>query len=158
MKKFKPGVPKRWLFFAGATIWGFAAYRVLKLAFKFAPLAPWPEWETIVLGIIGFLLFFNFVFLKVSRRYIRRIACMKKQNPCIFAFFGWKSYLIIAFMSGMGIVFARFHLMPVFMQEIFYIALGGSLLMSAFLFLNAGLVYNGQIPDDCSEKPANQYK
>ncbi len=149
--KFKPGVPKRWLFFIAASVWGFASYRVLMLALKFAPEAPFPLWEVILLGLVGFTVFFNFVFLKVSRKYIRRIACIKQENPCFFAFFGWKSYLLIALMSSMGIVFAQLHLMPIFLQGIFYIALGGSLLMSALMFLNAGILYDGKLPEDCDK-------
>lgn len=149
--KLKPSVPRRWLFFIAAAVWGFAAYRVLMLALKFAPDAPFPLWEVIVLGLLGFAVFFNFVFLRVSRKYIRRIACMKQENPCFFAFFGWKSYLLIAVMASMGILFARFHLMPMFLQGIFYIALGGSLLMSAVMFLNAGILYRGKRPDDCDQ-------
>jgi hypothetical protein len=148
----KPSVPKRWLFYAGALVWGFAAYRVLLLAIRFAPASPFPLWEVIILGMVGLAVFFNFVFLRVSRKYIRRIACLKQQNPCIFAFFGWKSYLLIALMSSMGILFARFHLLPLFLQGIFYIALGGSLLLSALMFLNAGIVYDGNIPGDCSKE------
>jgi hypothetical protein len=149
--RFKPGVPRQWLFFIAAFVWGFAAYRVLMLAVKFAPMAPMPIWEVVVSGIIGFAVFFNFVFLKVSRKYIRRIVCLKQENPCFFAFFGWKSYLLIALMSSMGILFARFHLMPLFLQGIFYIALGGSLLMSALMFLNAGIFYDKRRPGDCDQ-------
>ncbi|MBK6345758.1 MAG: hypothetical protein IPN08_06340 [Bacteroidales bacterium] len=148
----KPSVPKRWLFFVGASVWGFAAYRVLLLAIRFVPEAPFPQWEVIILGIAGLAVFFNFVFLRVSRKYIRRIACLRQQNPCIFAFFGWKSYLLIALMSSMGILFARFHLLPLFLQGIFYIALGGSLLLSALMFLNAGIIYDGNIPGDCGKE------
>lgn len=148
----KPSVPKRWLFFAGAAAWGYAAYRVLLLAIRFVPEAPFPQWEVIISGMAGLAVFFNFVFLRVSRKYIRRIACLKQQNPCIFAFFGWKSYLLIALMSSMGILLARFHLLPVFLQGIFYIALSGSLLLSALMFLNAGIVYDGSIPGDCGKE------
>jgi hypothetical protein len=148
----KPSVPKRWLFYIAAAVWGFAAYRVLMLALEFAPEAPFPLWEVLILGIAGLVVFFNFVFLRVSRKYIRRIACMRQENPCFFAFFGWKSYLLIAIMSVMGILFARFHLLPVVLQGIFYIALGGSLLLSAMMFLNAGILYDGRIPDDCGKE------
>lgn len=151
LSKLKPSVPRRWLFFIGAAVWGFASYRVLMLALKFAPEAPFPLWEVILFGLVGFVVFFNFVFLRVSRKYIRRIACLKQGNPCVFAFFGWKSYLLIAVMASMGILFARFHLMPEFLQGIFYIALGGSLLMSALMFLNAGILYRGIRPKDCDQ-------
>ena len=146
--KLKPAVPRRWLFFIAAAVWGFAAYRVLLLALKFAPQSPFPLWEVLILGLAGFAVFFNFVFLKVSRKYISRIACLKQENPCIFAFFGWKSYLLIAIMSSMGILIARFHVMPEFLQGIFYIALSGSLLMSALMFINAGILYKKPQPEN----------
>ncbi len=144
---FKPAVPKRWLFFIAATVWAFAAYRVLLLALRFAPESPFPLWEVIIFGIVGFMAFFYFVFLRVSRKYIHRIACLRNENPCLFAFFGWKSYLLIALMASMGILFARFHLLPVYLQGIFYIALGGSLFVSALMFLNAGILYHHRSED-----------
>lgn len=149
--KLKPSVPRRWLFFIASAVWAYASYRVLLMASVFAPEAPFPLWEVIALGLAGFLVFFNFVFLKISRKYIRRISCMKMENPCLFAFFGWKSYLLIAIMASMGMLFARTHLLPVFLQGIFYMALGGSLLMSAVMFLNAGILFDGQRPKDCDQ-------
>lgn len=68
-----------------------------------------------------------------------------------FCILRMKSYLLIALMSSMGILFARFHLMPLFLQGIFYIALGGSLLMSALMFLNAGIFYDKHRPGDCDQ-------
>ena len=137
----KPGVPKRWLFFMAAMVWGYAAFRVLKMALKYAPESSLPLWGVILLGLIGFVIFFNFVFLKVCRKHIHRISSMEQKRPCLFAFFGWKSYLLIAFMVSMGIFFARMELIPLFLQGIFYIALGGSLFLSALMFLNAGISY-----------------
>lgn len=137
----KPGVPKRWLFFMAALVWAYAAYRVLKMAWQYAPQSSLALWKVIVLGLVGFVLFFNFVFLKVCRKHIRRISSMEQKKPCLFAFFGWKSYLLIAIMVSMGVVFARWQLIPLFLQGIFYISLGLSLFLSALMFLNAGMVY-----------------
>lgn len=142
LSNLKPGVPKRWLFFIAALVWAYAAFRVFKMAWLYAPDASLPMWEVIVFGLIGFVVFFNFVFLKVCRKHIRRITSMGKRNPCLFAFFGWKSYLLIAFMVSMGILLAHLHLIPLFLQGIFYIALGGSLLFSALMLLNAGILYH----------------
>ncbi|PKP50125.1 MAG: hypothetical protein CVT94_02415 [Bacteroidetes bacterium HGW-Bacteroidetes-11] len=139
---FKPAVPKRWLFFLAAAVWVYAAFRVFKLAVLYVPEGPFPLWIEIVLGLIGFAVFFNFVFLKVSQKYIQRIAAMEQKNPCLFAFFGWKSYLLIAVMASAGVLFARYEVIPVFMQGIFYIALSGSLFMSAMMFVNAGILYH----------------
>ncbi|HOI87972.1 MAG TPA: hypothetical protein PLV51_08940 [Lentimicrobium sp.] len=137
----KPAVPKRLLFFAAAMVWAIAAYRVFLLALRYIPEGPLPVWVIAVLGLAGIAVFFNLVFLRVSRKYIRRIAEMEQKNPCLFAFFGWKSYLLIALMAGMGIVFAQYELIPLFLQGIFYISLSGSLLLSALMFINAGVLY-----------------
>lgn len=145
--QLKPAVPKRWLFFLAAAVWAYAAYRIFKLAIRFVPEGPFPIWLEIALGLIGFAVFFNFVFLKVSRKHILRIAAMEEKNPCLFAFFGWKSYLLIAIMATMGIFFARFELLPLYLQGIFYIALSGSLFMSAIMFINAGLLYEDKDPE-----------
>ncbi len=139
--KLKPAVPKRVLFFIGASVWGYAAFRVFKLALSFVPEGPLPLWFDFVLGLAGMAVFFNFVFLKVSRKYISRIAKMEQKNPCLFAFFGWKSYLLIAFMASMGIMFAHSEIIPHYLQGIFYIALSGSLFLSALMFINAGILY-----------------
>jgi len=58
---------------------------------------------------------------------------------------------MITVMASMGILFARFHLMPLFLQGIFYVALGISLLISALMFINAGIFYPAKRPDDCEE-------
>ena len=147
----KPGVPKRWLFFIAALVWAYAAFRVLKMALKFAPEGSLPLWEVITLGLIGFVVFFYFVFLKVCRKHIHRISTMEQKKPCLFAFFGWKSYLLIAFMASMGIYFARMEVMPLFLQGIFYIALGSSLFLSALMLFNVGVFYHESKPDQ-SEK------
>lgn len=145
---FKPAVPKRILFFAAASVWAFAAYRVFLLALRYIPEGPLPVWVITVLGLAGIAVFFNLVFLRVSRKYIRRIAEMEQKNPCFFAFFGWKSYLLIAFMAGMGIVFAQYDVIPLFLQGIFYISLSGSLLLSALMFINAGVLYREVNPEN----------
>ena len=137
----KPGVPKRWLFFMAALVWAYAAYRVLKMAMQFVPESSLPLWGVIALGLIGFVIFFKLVFQKVSKKHIRRISTMEEKKPCLFAFFGWKSYLLIAIMVSMGILFARMEVLPLSLQGIFYIALGSSLFLSALMFLNAGIFY-----------------
>ncbi len=137
----KPGVPKRWLFFMAALVWAYAAYRVLKMALKFAPQSSLPLWVVVALGLIGFVIFFKLVFLRVSEKHIHRISSMEQKKPCLFAFFGWESYLLIVVMVSMGIFFARMEIIPLSLQGIFYIALGSSLLTSAFMFFNAGIHY-----------------
>ncbi|MCK9449048.1 MAG: hypothetical protein M0Q41_08735 [Bacteroidales bacterium] len=142
----RPTVPKRFLFFIGAVIWAYAAYRVSKLALKYISDINLPVWLTGLLGLVSLAVFFRFVFLNVSRRYIQRIRLLKAEKPCVFAFFGWKSYLLILLMIFMGVIFAKYEVIPYAIQGIFYIALSGSLCISALMFLKAGIDYKKNTP------------
>ncbi|MBV2247549.1 MAG: hypothetical protein KUL83_10320 [Lentimicrobium sp.] len=136
--KFKPAVSKRVLCFTGAALWAFASYRVLKITFRALSLTSVPAWIVVTSGLLGLYIFFSLVFKKVTKRNVTRIYSLKSEKPCIFAFIGWKTYLIIFFMIGLSILFERFKLMPAWVEGIFFIALGGSLLLSAIILLFAG--------------------
>ncbi|MDY0342249.1 MAG: hypothetical protein RBR28_01660 [Lentimicrobium sp.] len=136
--RYKPAASKRILCFTGAALWAFAAYRVLKITLRALTLTYVPAWIVVISGLVGLYFFFSFVFKKVTRRNVKRIYELKSEKPCIFAFIGWRTYLIIFFMIGLSILVERFKLMPAWVEGIFFIALGGSLLLSAIILLFAG--------------------
>ncbi len=146
MNKFiencKPALPKRLLFFIGAFVWAYAAFRVWKLAISFLAGVQWSLWLLIVWGIGGTALFFRFLFYKISKRYIQRIIDLPTDKPCLFAFFGWKSYLLILLMISMGILLLKFELIPFYLQGLFYMVLGSSLFISALMFFIAGIKFS----------------
>lgn len=148
--RYKPAVSKRVLCFTGAALWAFAAYRVLKITFRAISLTDVPAWIVVISGLLGLYIFFSLVFKKVTRRNVQRIYALKSEKPCIFAFIGWKTYLIIFFMIGLSVLVEQFKLMPDWIEGIFFIALGGSLLLSAMIMLFAGFSSNTpkQSPDD----------
>lgn len=143
-ERFKPSVPRRCLFFMAAFVWAFASWRVLMAALASLLQAPVSLWVDLLLGIAGFAVFFRMVFLRVSRRHIRRITALSSNRPCAFAFFGWKSYLLIAAMVFSGIMVSRLHLLPAFAEGIFYMALGLSLLLSSGMLASAGFRYRDE--------------
>ena len=147
IERLKPAVSKRLLCIIGAGIWAFAGYRVLKITVKAIGLSTVPSWIIIPTGLIGLALFFFFVFRKVTSRNVKRIDNMKSEKPCIFAFISWRSYLMIFFMIGLSVLVERFQLMPPFVAGVFFIALGGSLLLSAMILLYAGIV-SGRSPEN----------
>lgn len=137
----KPGVPKWALLFMGASLWAFAAYRILKMGIVFIERHAFHDWLNYLIGVIGFIPFFSLVFYKVSRKYIHRIKHLPQPKPCVFAFFSWRGYLIMSGMIAMGITVGRWSLIPELYKGTFFISLGLSLLASACMFTYEGFVF-----------------
>jgi len=136
--RFKPGVPKQVLFLAAASLWGFASYRILKMAFIKIDHHSIHTWMNYVIGIVGFIPFYWYIFRKVGKRYVLRIINMEQEKPCIFAFFDIRGYVLMTLMIAMGITISRLNLMPDLYLGTFFISLGLSLLAAAIYYLYEG--------------------
>jgi len=134
--KLKPGVPTKMLFLAASFFWLLIAVRLLTRASEFFIKHSADYW-IIILGIIGVAPFYYFVFRKVTLKYIRRIWHMTKERPCLFGFFNWRGYALMAFMIGLGIVTAMLPFIPEKGLNAFLISLGGSLFISSIQFIIA---------------------
>jgi len=139
--KIKPAVPKRILFFVAALFWGFAAYRVLELGFSDVLGNTRLHWPYMVTGFVGFYFFFRYILLKVFRKNTKRIVNAKSDSPCFFSFFDFKGYVTIAFMITAGILLNKTEVIPPLYLGTFYISIGLSLLLAAFIFIHAGIKY-----------------
>lgn len=139
--KFKPGAPKQVLILAAASLWGFAAFRILKLAFIRIDYNALNIWFYYIIGIAGFIPFYWFVFRKVSKRHVLRIINLQEDNPCIFSFFDFRAYILMIIMIVMGIMLSRSNLLPDIYLGTFYISLGLSLLAAALYYLYAGFMF-----------------
>ena len=137
IEKFKPKASKRTLFFIAGAVWAIAGFNILKIAEEeFAVMSSLKE-VAIILGLIGFTIFFSKVFNKNSKRIVN----MENEEPCLFAFFDKKGYMIMAFMMTMGISLRAFNLISGVPLVVIYIAIGLSLSVSAASFLLAGINY-----------------
>jgi hypothetical protein len=137
----KPGVPKPVLIALGAALWGFAAYRILKLGFIFIEKNALHHMLNYLIGITGFVPFFMLVFRKVSLRYITRIKNLPQRRPCIFAFFDVRGYIIMSFMITMGILVSHWKVIPELYKGTFFISLGLSLLASSVFYIVEGVQF-----------------
>jgi hypothetical protein len=142
--KFKPGVPKWVLIFLGATLWGFAAYRILKTGIGFIETHSLHQSLNYLIGFAGFVPFFLLVFRKVSYKYLNRIKQLPQAKPCVFAFFNWRGYLIMSLMITMGIALGKWQLIPELYKGTFFISLGLSLLASSVMYCYEGVQYINQ--------------
>ena len=141
LQTLKPGVPKLVLVVLGAAVWGFAAYRILKMGFISIERHALHHYLNYLIGIGGFVPFFLLVFRKVSLRYITRIKNMPQRRPCIFAFFDLRGYIMLTFMIAMGIASSHWKLIPELYKGTFFISLGLSLLASSVFYIIEGVQF-----------------
>jgi hypothetical protein len=137
----KPGVPKPVLIALGAALWGFAAYRILKMGFIFIERNALHHFVNYLIGIAGFVPFFFLVFRKVSLRYITRIKNLPQQRPCMFSFFDLRGYIMMSFMITIGILVSHWKIIPELYKGTFFISLGLSLLASSIFYIVEGVQF-----------------
>ena len=141
LQTLKPGVPKLVLIALGAALWGFAAYRILKMGFIFIERHALHHFINYLIGIAGFIPFFLLVFRKVSLRYVNRIKNLPQRRPCMFAFFDLRGYIIMTFMITMGIMISQWKVIPELYKGTFFISLGLSLLASSVFYIIEGVQF-----------------
>jgi hypothetical protein len=140
-QKLKPGVPKAVLIALGAALWGFAAYRILRMGFIFIEKHALHHFVNYLIGIAGFVPFFLLVFRKVSRRYINRIKNLPQNRPCMFAFFDLRGYIIMSVMITLGVLVNHWKIIPELYKGTFFISLGLSLLASSVIYIVEGVQF-----------------
>ena len=141
LQSLKPGVPKPVLIALGAALWGFAAYRILKMGFIFIERNALHHFVNYLIGIAGFVPFFFLVFRKVSKRYVTRIKNLPQERPCMFAFFDLRGYIMMTFMITIGILVSHWKIIPELYKGTFFISLGLSLLASSIFYIIEGVQF-----------------
>lgn len=139
--KYKPGAPKIVLIILGASLWGFASFRILGLGIGMIEHHALHHWVNYFIGLVGFFPFFMLVFLKVSKRYVNRIIHHKYERPCVFGFFDLRGYILMSLMIALGIFVSRLNVIPELYKGTFFISLGLSLLASALFYISEGIKF-----------------
>ncbi len=133
LMKFRPAIPKHWLFIIAGFIWTVVGLMLCvravtwlsstALSFNFFV-------EMIAVGIagVGYLVMFS----KVVQKNIVRILALP-DRACAFAFTPWKGYFMIACMITIGIILRNSSL-PKYYLVIPYTAMGVILLIGSFVF------------------------
>jgi hypothetical protein len=139
--KYKPGVPKRHLLLVAAFVWLFAGGFLAFRGIRSMPPGDWAWWETAI-AIVGGLLFFWVLFLRISTKHIRRITSLEILRPCVFSFFNLRSYLMMALMITMGVTVRKLHLVSGEAISYFFITMAVPLLISSARFFGAWSQYD----------------
>jgi len=141
----KPGITKRYLLFVAALMWTFAGGMLFLRGFSMLFLFPRFLWLKIIIGITGGLVFYVLLFAKISLKHTTRILKIQIEKPCLFSFFNFRSYLMMALMISMGIALRTTGVVPMEYLSVFYVSMGIPLTLSAFRFYYNGIYYKKAI-------------
>lgn len=127
-------VNKHILLFIAGCVWIIAGANILRIG-----ILTWMhDAHYIVLkvgeAIVVFLLFLNFVFLRLFRKHSRRIA-QKGEKNCPFSFFDAKGWIVMIGMITLGVAIRHSRILPDSFISVFYTGLSSALIITGILFL-----------------------
>lgn len=135
IEKYKPAVPSTFLVLLAGTAWACVGVMLLFSAVLWLSAASdgAPPLVFAAAGFVMALLVHHFGFLKIADKNLDRILPVGGKK-CLFSFFPWKSYLIIAAMVAMGILL-RHSAIPKRYLAICYIGIGLALVLSSIRYV-----------------------
>ena len=132
--KYKPAVTKNFLLFLAGIVWECVGIMLLVLAFSWLSTASKINVYLYVgVGVVLALLVHHFGFLKIVDKNVKRILEMNGEK-CLFSFFSWKSYLVIAVMVSFGTILRHSMITKQYLA-VLYIGIGLALVLSSVRYL-----------------------
>jgi len=132
--RFKPPATKQSLLFLAGAMWIAAGIMLCFMAYKW--LKAYDGSSTLLFAGTGLscsLIIHHFGFLRMVDRNLGRIMQME-ENPCMFSFMSWKSYLIVLFMVSAGIALRRSPI-PKEYLSVLYLGIGAALILSSIRYI-----------------------
>ncbi|MGC9151820.1 MAG: hypothetical protein ACP5F6_08685 [Microbacter sp.] len=135
----KLNTEKRHLLIVAALVWMMAGLILFwRGVVYFQLIKGWPI--ALIGSVIGGLLFFKGLFVRISSKHIVRIVEMETERPNVFQFFNLKSYILMFFMILLGISIRKSGLFPLYDLSFFYFFMGIPLFLSSLRFIRAWLI------------------
>jgi hypothetical protein len=133
LKSLKPAVSKTWLIVMAGLMWSVAGLMLCRLAYHWLVILQW-RWivPRELLGVVLALTAHKFCFSRIAQKNIERLSVITEKT-CIFAFQRWKSYLVIALMTIIGITL-RNSPVPRPYLAILYTTIGGALFLASLKY------------------------
>ena len=135
MKKKWFYVSKRSLILIAGLVWLAAGVTILLIG---APdfTASWGGQALYAIGAAAvFGVFAGLIFVPLVRKHTLRIAAIAETAVPAYRFFDGKSYAIMAFMMGGGILLRTSHVAPPIFIGVMYLGIGAALALAGVLFL-----------------------
>lgn len=130
--KWKPGVPKEWLYRLAGLTWCGVGFMLVGWTWIWSRAVGWATaWPYDIVGLLASLGTASFFGLMVGRNCVRIRALPKK--PCLFAFQAWWSYPLVAFMIGLGLILKASALPRIWLAGL-YLAIGVGLLIAGLRY------------------------
>ncbi len=134
INKYKPAVNRSVLYFMAGLAWSAVGIMLIKKAagWIFSDFNSGFSYFILISGLIPGIVIAIFGFSKVADKNINRIK-NNGDKRCIFGFIAWKSYLLIAFMVGLGITL-RHSSLPKTYLSVLYNGIGAGLFLASFKY------------------------
>lgn len=133
-----PRVSRRILLFEAGIVWLFASFMLFRKGFIFLKELNALNIWILIACLIGGVVFFFIMFMKISSKHIRRIHVLDDDERHIFAFFNVKGYIMMAGMISLGILLRKTGIFPIVPLSYFYFFMGTPLFLSGWRFLYYG--------------------
>ena len=118
---------------AGA-VWMFAGTMVIRAGWQHF-ISPGKTFVKVLLSLLTFMVFYNFVFTKLVNKHHVRIQNDHRTKMNFWEFFDLKSYFIMGIMITGGIIIRKFSLLPSFVIGFFYMGIGPALFTCGIKFI-----------------------
>jgi len=135
LKQFVPHISKSSLLLLAAMVWAFAGIMLLSRGVAGIPDSGWVLWLKLVGGFMAGVLFYYFMFIRISAKHIHRIKNLEKKRQPFYSFFNLRSYIMMASMITLGVTLRTTGLVPMLYMSVFYVVMGTPLLFSAIRFI-----------------------
>lgn len=131
-EKWKPAVPKGWLYGTAGFMWSGVGIFLNSLAYGWLEPLNWRRALPLLLAgaALAFAIYY-FGFCNLAEKNIRRIQAIENEKVCFFAFQQWHSYPLVAFMISLGIFLRKYSPIPKPYLATMYIGIGGSLFLAS---------------------------
>lgn len=141
LQRLTPRTSRHNLVFIAALVWTFAGGMLLTRGIMMME----TDLDFLILrmavSLVGGVIFYIFLFSKISRKHIARIIHLKVERPCAFSFFNFRSYLLMTLMISMGILLRKSGIISPFYLSVLYVTMGIPLFVSAFRFYYSAFHY-----------------
>ena len=138
-KFLKPSIPHRYLLLLGALVWTCAGSILLYKGFTILISFQVFPFVELILSIIAGILFYVFLFSKISLKHTQRIFHLTIEYPCMFSFFNFRSYILMGTMVTGGILLRKSGIVADILMVIYFM-MGIPLFLSSFRFYQ-GFIY-----------------
>jgi len=136
MKRIRLNTEKKHLLIVAAFVWMMAGLILFWRGIVYFQMIN--GWQMALIGsIIGGILFFKVLFVRISSKHILRITGMKKEKPNVFLFFNLKSYFLMAIMIFLGVMIRKSGIFRLSDLSFFYFFMGIPLFLSSIRFVRA---------------------